>query len=69
MYRTQREVDLLEMFKIETSEEERTQGQRRTANWSEPKTADSGVELVKNAYTQGIFKDWKSTIICGERYS
>ena len=57
------------MFKIETSEEERTQGQRRTANWSEPKTADSGVELVENTYTEGIFRDWKSTIICGERYS
>ena len=46
---------MLKMFKIETSEKETTQGQRRTANWSEPKTADSEVELVENAYTEAVY--------------
>jgi len=39
----------------ETSGEERTRGQRRTANWSEPKTRDSAVELVENAYTEAVY--------------
>ena len=48
-------VHLKKMLKIEREKKggenrRRTWGQRWTANWSVPKTADSGVELVENIW-------------------